>query len=89
MKHKGEMVLDEQMLQRKNLTFLASFGDRNTAIKSLVLNESLLFSLRNKTAFDLNQELVQIVSDLITVLKGNNLKQLKFNSNQMSDFTFK
>ena len=82
-------MLDEQMLQRKNLTFLASFGDRNTAIKSLVLNESLLFSLRNKTAFDLNQELVQIVSDLITVLKGNNLKQLKFNSNQMSDFTFK
>jgi hypothetical protein len=74
MKHKGELVIDKEMINKNNLPYIICFADKNTAIKSLSLNEALLFSRTKKqSSVKANAELVGLIIDLICCFKGENL----------------
>ena len=88
MRHRGDMVLDAEVLQRKNLEYLLAFGNQNDSIKSLTFNETVVFTSSGRKN-EMNAEILQVINQIIGAFNGESVSKLKFVGNSMSDFELK
>ena len=88
MTHRGDMVLDAEVLQRKNLEYILAFGNQNDSIKSLTFNDSVAFIAVGRKN-EINAEILQVINQVIGAFNGESITKLKFSGNFMSDFELK